>query len=316
MSKRGTQTAPRIRDSKVEREAGEIVGGEGTGKGADEKTSPDGVMEVPWNLFVPTADIYLVGYGLRLPNDFTLELLAVLQRCKRIFGLPPLRAPGFKIPEMESLLGLYGPDKKRMQTYREIVELVLEAAATDAPVAFATYGSSMVGTVPAHRILEEAPKRSLTVHVTNAVSSFDGIWADFNIEPFFGFEIWEATVFLRAGIEPDPRKHLLLPQAPLLEVDVGLDTEKMTIKTSSIVHLLRDHLLAFYPPNHRVHYIKTGSGAGPRSLGAEVETLELRDLDHPGWNAGSTLLIPRTTPPGPGRYDFASRAGGELSPRP
>jgi len=158
----------------------------------------------------------------------------------------------------------------------------------------------MVGTYPAHRILEEAPRRNLSVHVTNAVSSLDGIWADFNIDPFFGFEIWEATVFLRAGIEPDPRKNLLLPQAPVLEVDVGPDIEKMTMQTSSVVQLLRDHLLRFYAPDHTVHYIKTGSGAGPRSLGAEVETLLLRDLDHPGWNAGSTLLIPRATRPGGG----------------
>ncbi|GAA1972160.1 hypothetical protein [Amycolatopsis minnesotensis] len=46
-------------------------------------------------------------------------------------------------------------------------------------------------------------RRGLTVHVTNAVSCFDGIWADLTIEPFFGFSVWEATAFVKLGIEPD-----------------------------------------------------------------------------------------------------------------
>src|SRR5258708_34988382 len=109
------------------------------------RRSPMEAGEVPWNLIIPTVDVHLVGYGMRIPNDFTLEMLAVLQRCKRIFGLPPLHAPAFKIPEMESLLTHYAPDKNRLRSYREMVDVVLEAASTDPPVAFATYGSAMVG---------------------------------------------------------------------------------------------------------------------------------------------------------------------------
>src|SRR6266540_7144097 len=100
-----------------------------------------GEIDVPWNLVVPTVDVHLVGYGNRFPNDFTLEMLAVLQRCKRIFAVPPIHAPDFGIPEMESLMHLYGPDKPRTQTYAEMLQLVLAAATADPPVAFATYGS-------------------------------------------------------------------------------------------------------------------------------------------------------------------------------
>jgi hypothetical protein len=277
---------------------------------AAQATAPTTVLEVPWSLVIPTADTYLVGYGQRVPNDFTLEMLAALQRCKRVFAVPPIHAPAFKIPEMESLLHLYGPDKHRLDTYQEVVSIVLEAAASDPPVAFATYGSVMVGTYPAHRILEEAPRRNLTVHVTNAVSSFDGIWADFNIEPFFGFEIWEATMFLQLGIEPDTRKNVLLPQAPFLGVAKGPDPANWTMQPTTIMPRLREHLLGFYSPDHRVHFIRTGSGVGPRAFDSDVETLSLSELGHPGRDWGSTLLIPRSTSPGKGgQYDFASRAG-------
>lgn len=37
------------------------------------------------------------------------------------------------------------------------------------------------------------------------------------IEPFYGFEIWEAAVFVNLAIEPDIRANLVLPQAPRVE---------------------------------------------------------------------------------------------------
>ena len=268
------------------------------GNGSPQKAS---LVEVPWNLVVPEVDIHLVGYGNQLPNDFTLETLAVLQRCKRVFGVPPIHAPAFNIPPMEDLTELYSPDKRRRETYSAWVEIVLDAAAADPPVALATYGSAMVGMFAAHRILERAADRGLTVHVTNAVSSFDGIWADLNIDPFFGFEIWEATVFVRLEIEPDTRAHLLLPQAPVLNVLDGLDPEKMQIEPSASVSLLRDHLLRFYAPEHAVHFVTTGMWSGPHLIASGIETVALRDLDHPGRQPISTLLVPRAER---SRFDF------------
>jgi hypothetical protein len=269
--------------------------------------STTGQIDVPWNLVVPTVDVHLVGYGNRFPNDFTLEMLAVLRGCKRIFAAPPIHAPDFGIPPMESLIHLYGPDKRRTDTYAEMVEIVL-AAAADPPVAFTTYGSAMVGCLVTHRLIEEAHRRGLTTHVTSAPSSFDGIWADFNIDPFYGFEVWEASAFARLGIEPDTRTNLLLPQAPVFEIAEGIDPDTMTMRTSSNVTALRDHLLRFYPPDHTVHYVKTGAGAGPHLTGADIESALLRDLNHPGRQLGSTLFVPRVAGTARGRLDFVSPA--------
>lgn len=250
-------------------------------------------VEVPWNLVVPEVDVYLVGYGNRLPNDFTLELLAVLHRCTRRFGVPPIHAPDFGIPSVESLMHLYDPGKRRLETYAEWARIVLDAAAADPPVAFATYGSAMVGALAMHRILEQAQHRGLTVHVSNAASSLDGIWADFGIDPCDGVSIWEASVFLRLQIGPDPRADVLLPQAPMLDVKGGIDTVSLRLEASSTVARLRDYLLRFYPPEHPVHFATTASGAGADMLVSHVETLALADLDHPGSHQGSTLLVPR-----------------------
>ncbi|GLY30754.1 SAM-dependent methyltransferase [Kineosporia sp. NBRC 101731] len=257
----------------------------------------NGEIEVAWDMSVPDADIYLVGYGNRLPNDFTLEMLAILKNCTRVFGVPPLRAPGFGIPEMENLMVHYGPDKKRRITYSEWLDRILDAAQADAPVAFATYGSAMVGTWVAHRILEEAPRRGLKVHVSNAVSFLDGMFADLNLEPFYGFSMWEATSFVTLGITPDTRAHLVLPQAPMFQVHEGLDPQTHTLRHSTTVTELRDHLLKFYPPGHEVTYIQAASGTGTHNDEPVIERMRLAELDHGGRSQGATLLVPGLSRP-------------------
>lgn len=253
---------------------------------------------IPWELIVPEADLYMVGYGMRMPNDFTLETLAILKQSKRVFGGPAVDLSAFGIPEMEDLLLLYGSDKPRLQTYHDIEALLLDAAAATPPVVFATYGNPMFGTYPAHRLLQEAPKRGLRVHVSNAVSSLDGIWADCNIEPFFGFEVWEAGSFVNLSIEPNTNANLLLPQAPFFNVVEGTDRVTKKIVKSSTITRLRDYLLGFYPPEHLVHYVTTGNGTGAGAFRSVIEAVRLEKLNHIGQSTASTLLVPRLAPLG------------------
>lgn len=254
--------------------------------------STAGELHVPWNLVVPQADIHLVGYGMRLPNDLTLEALAVLKRCNRVFGMPPLSAPDFGLPQMENLFTLYGPDKNRQDTYQEWLDIVLDAAATEPPVALATYGSIMVGALVSHRVLAQAPSRGLSVHVTSAASHLDGLWAHLNIDPFYGVEVWEATLLVCRDIRPNVRAHLILPQAPVFGVQHGPDTRSgIHMRTSTTITELRDHLLQFYPGDHRVCYVHTGSGTSTAE--SRAQTLPLAELDHPGADPMSTLVVPR-----------------------
>jgi Tetrapyrrole (Corrin/Porphyrin) Methylases len=237
---------------------------------------PLGAIGIAWNVVVPEVDVHIVGYGNRLPNEFTLETLAVLKRCKRIFGLPPISAPAFGIPPMEDLLERFGDPR-----HAEIARFVVDAAADDPPVALATLGSPMVAGHAAHRIVEVASQRGLTFHVSNAVPPFDALWADLNIDPFFGFEIWAAATFVREAIEPDTRTHLLLADAPLLEA------------APAGAAALRDHLLRFYAAEHDVHLIASQTGIGPHALGGGVRTRPLAALDDTGVSSPGSMLVPR-----------------------
>ena len=269
-------------------------------------------IDVPWELNVPIADLYIVGYGMRLPNDLTLETLAILKRCKRLFGVPPINASSFGIPQMEDLSALYAPGKPRMKTYAEMTEQVLKAAADDPPVAFATYGSAMVGTFPAHRLLEEAPRRGLTVHATNAVSSFDGLWADFNVEPFYGCQIWEASAFVDLDVVPDTKAILLLPQAPIYGIKTGMDAERMRTEPRREMSKLKTYLQRFYPAEHVV-YLAMTSGASANPLRSIVTPTKLEDLDAVDAPLGATLVVPRLDDAAK-RFDFEGRATSDVQP--
>lgn len=245
-----------------------------------------GAIDVPWNLVVPEVDVHLVGYGDRPPNDFTLETLAVLKRCTRVFGLPPIVATAFGVPPMEDLREHCVPDRSARDAHEAMAEAVLVAAAMDPPVAIATYGSPMVGTYAAHRIIELAPQHGLTFHVTNAVPTFDRVWADLNIDPFVGLEIWEAAAFVADAVAPGARGHLLLVNTGQLD---GAD--------------LREHLLRFYAAEHEVVRLTAGAGAGPLVRGGRVQPIALGRLEA-GASAGS-LLVPR---PAGELFDFERAA--------
>lgn len=157
-----------------------------------------------------------------------------------------------------------------------------------------------------HRIIQEAPKHNLTTHVTNAVSFLDGIMADFNLEPFYGLEIWEATTMVRLGIEPDTMANLLIAQAPHFGVAEGIDPQDQTFRRSTTLPVLRDHLLRFYPIEHQVHHIWTGNGIAPLRA-PDIETVALRDITKPARRHASTLLVPRLKPIK--KVDFERPAG-------
>ncbi|MGI9097799.1 MAG: SAM-dependent methyltransferase [Solirubrobacteraceae bacterium] len=260
---------------------------------------PGAYAEVAWQLCVPVADVHVVGYGNRMPNDFTLEMLAVLKRCRRVFGVPPIHAPQLGLAPMESLMALYRVGRPRCDVYDEMAQIVLAAAAREAPVAFATYGSAMVGMPVCHQLLERAPRRGLSVHVTGAPSALDGIWAQLGIDPLAGAEIWDATTFMQTAAEPNTCANLLLAQVALLEsCDVG-----------EPVAALRERLLRSYDADHVVHFV-TAPGAAAYAPRADLETLRLGELVRPGRQRLSTLLVPGSKrPSAPCARAAASAAG-------
>jgi hypothetical protein len=248
-------------------------------------TSNRSLGELLGRVDLPDADLYLIGWGHRLPNDLTLETLAVLRRVEKVFALPSFPDLGFTVDAIDFDF-LYEPGRPRTEVYRQIADTVLDAAVAEPPVAFATFGSATVGTSSVHTMLADAPGRGLRTHVSPGVSCLEAIWAEVPLEPFSGVFIRDATAFLATEQEPPTTVDLILVQAPVLNLQETPGTPQ-SLKSIDLTPL-RDHLLRFYDADHLIGFVRVAS----HGLPTDVATLHLRDLG-PSPGDMSTLLVPR-----------------------
>ena len=245
----------------------------------------DWIVAALANMTVPEADLHLLGWGHVVPNDCTLETLAVLDRVATTFVLPP--RPDLAIPGDVIDLGThYQPGRPRHDVYREIADRILEVATRGAPIALLTFGSAPVGTAIVHHLLADGPARGLRVRVTPAVSSLEIMWGEVGIEPFNGVLIWDATAFFVNRAAPPPGVDLLLAGITVFDVFHTQDPYERLIDVD--LRPLRDHLLQFFGEDHPVAFVQVATGKTPSRL----HVLPLCELtDSPG--DISTLYVPR-----------------------
>ena len=256
----------------------------------------DWIVAALADMVVPEADLHLLGWGHAVPNDCTLETLAVLDRVTTTFVLP--QPPDLGIPgDVIDLGSHYQPGRPRHDVYREIADRVLDAAAASAPVALLTYGSAPVGTMTVHRLLAHGPARGLRVRVSPSVSSLEVMWGEVGIEPFNGVLIWDATAFLVNQAVPPPGVDLLLAGVTVFDVFEIQDQHRRLADVD--LRPLHDHLLRFFGEEHPVAFVRVASGGTP----ARHELLPLRLLRGSPCDI-STLYVPRdpawSGPPGSG----------------
>lgn len=210
----------------------------------------------------PDADVYLVGWGMRPPWDCTLETLAVLDRVDTLFCLPA--PPDLPIAgEVVDLSEQYEPGLLRADLYRRLADQVLDAAA-EGSVAFATFGSAMVGTAPAHHILRLGAERGLRVHALPGVSCLEALWGDLGTEPFNGVLVWDATAFLVNKAVAPPHVDLLLAGVTVLNLHVT--QHQYAPLASQDLEPLRDHLLESFEHDHPAVFASAARGIEPAAL--------------------------------------------------
>lgn len=241
-------------------------------------------IPLPKTMRIPRADIYLVGYGFRAPNDLTLEALAVLERSVRILAVPP---PAIDLGwrDVVDLTTHYRPDVPRSASYRQMADAVLDAAAEGGPVSFLTYGSPTIGVTPSYLIRNEAPGRGLRVALCQAPSFIELVCAATGIDPCRGLVIWESSAFVRLEVLPPDSAALILTQPEIIGVSGGGDHGRQT-ETGDMTPL-RDQLLKTFPPTLMVQVVLSAA------LGhaEQIITVQLGDLPSCRPPQGSTLVI-------------------------
>lgn len=240
-----------------------------------------------------TADIYVVGLGIKTVHHVTREAEHAMRSSNKIFYVDS----GFGVeeyltslcPETYSMLDRYQEGSDRRGAYHAMAATVLDAALDDGPVCFATYGHPQVYVYPTRLIREAAALLGLTVRVIAGISALDSILIDLDIDPGpQGFQMYEATDVLTRARPLQPDVPCLLWQVSAVETALYSPDRG----TAERFTRLQNYLLRFYPANHPVTMVL--SSAYPL-IESVTETFPLGELavylaDH--LQAGTMYLPP------------------------
>jgi precorrin-3B methylase len=137
----------------------------------------------------------------------------------------------------------------RLDAYRTMASLVVEAALDHAPVTFALYGHPLVYALPPFMVIAAAEALGLRVKVLPGISSLDAMFADLRFDPCTqGVQMYEATDLLL-------RKRPIQPDVPCFLWQIGTVGTRIYSEASSKpdrFSKIKEYLLNFYPPNHRM----------------------------------------------------------------
>lgn len=192
--------------------------------------------------------------------------------------------------DVRSLQPLYREGKPRRETYREMVEAMLEEVRRGRRVCGAFYGHPGVFAQVPHRAVEQARAEGFEAVMEAAVSAEDCLYADLGIDPgAVGCQHFEASQFMFYERRVDPSAYLILWQ---IGVAGDLSTGRLSTNADT-KQLLVDLLRADYPAGHEViaYEAATLPIAPPRA-----DRLPLDQLPHATLSAATTLVVPPAVP--------------------
>jgi hypothetical protein len=235
--------------------------------------------------------IYLLGSGIKGFLHLTIETIQALRACRRVFVLHSdagvLDAVREYCTDVEDLAPLYDGQTIRDDVYRQISELLVQAASETQPVAFLVHGHPLFLVSAAEYTLDLAEQHDLRVSVLPAVSSFDTLLCDLRIDYGYGVQIYDTTTLLKGGWSPNP-------QVPMLLFQLASTLNRSVISGDPARDALRpliDLLAPLYGGSHRVQVVWSAAHVLESSSIIELPLAELATTDLELWRR-PTLYVP------------------------
>ncbi|MGW1075815.1 SAM-dependent methyltransferase [Streptomyces sp. NPDC002537] len=215
----------------------------------------------------------------------------------------------------DDLYRLYGNDKPRIRTYREMADAMAEPVRRGMDVCGVFYGHPGVFVNPGHAAIRTLRKEGYPAMMLPGISSLDCLFADLGVDPSRpGCQELEATDMLLRDRPLLTDSHVVLWQAGCVG-DLGFNFAGFTNKHLGV---LVEYLDRFYPPDHQVTHYQASQYPVCAPF---IHTLPLRELGAEPLTGISTLYFP---PVGPRpvnqetaeRLGLAGRLPGAASPEP
>lgn len=239
--------------------------------------------------------LVIVGTGIRTTGQLTMEAVAWMERADKLFyvvGDPVAAEVIHQINPAgaQSLLGLYGEGKLRMETYEQMVEAILASVRSGNLTVAAFYGHPGVFAYPSHEAIRRARREGYRARMLPGISAEDCLFADLGVDPAInGCQSYEATDFMVNGRVIDTSSQVILWQIGA----VGDPTFRTYAYDLSALPLLMERLYQYYPSTHQVYIYEAATLPGQE---ASVKQVPLAMLPSAGVTPASTLYIPPARP--------------------
>jgi siroheme synthase len=200
----------------------------------------------------PKGTLAVVGTGIRVVGQLTVETIAWIKGADRVFYAvdDPVAEEAIRLLNRTAARPLhqhYAEGKSRRQSYEEMVDEILGSVREGRRTCAAFYGHPGVFAYPTHEAIHRAREEGYDARMLPAVSADDCLFAELGIDPArHGCQSYEATDFLLTRRAPDPSAALILWQVAA--------TGDLTFRPGGYslapVALLAEKLRATYPADH------------------------------------------------------------------
>ncbi len=235
-----------------------------------------------------------VGVGMLLGGHISPRAQTEIERADVVFAAVSDPIVELWLKEMHadvrSLQPCYAEGKSRLQTYDEMLELILVEVRAGRRVCGVFYGHPGVFARMPHRAVARARAEGFSAHMEPGISAEDCLYADLGIDPGeFGCQHFEASQLLFYRRRIDPSAYLVLWQIAV----AGDRTHRRYSIGAAHRALLVERLAEDYPHDHRVTIYEAATLAiqTPR-----MDVVALRDLPDAELRLQSTLVVPPAQP--------------------
>ncbi|MEE2003213.1 SAM-dependent methyltransferase [Alkalimonas sp. MEB108] len=188
--------------------------------------------------------------------------------------------------DVRSLQPFYQEGKSRLQSYKEMVKVMLAEVQAGKNVVGAFYGHPGVFAWVPHKAIAIAREQGYQAHMEPGISAEACLYADLGIDPgTYGCQHYEASQFMFYQCTINPSAYLVLWQ-------IGVAGDKSLTRFSTGISyrkLLLETLQVHYPLDHSVILYEA---IGLPLQKARIDCVLLKDLPVSEFSLKTTLVIP------------------------
>lgn len=205
-------------------------------------------------------NLYVLGSGIYSGLHLSTETVQALRACQTVFLLHDDQMVFDVIkefcPDVRDLLDLYqDTDKERRQIYIEVANRVVTECKTGKTVALMVHGNPMFLVSACEYTIEFAREHGLIAKTLPAISSFDTILCDLEIDLGYGVQIFDPESMIANNWIPNPKVPLLLFQLAQFRNPFIIKVPPKSLSLTPLSEWLRQ----FYPPDHQCTLVHSGT---------------------------------------------------------